>query len=333
MRSLPIPGTDLQPSVIALGTVALGSTLDEAASFRLLDLFLDLGGTFLDTARVYSDWLPGERSRSEKMLGRWLTARGTRDRVVLATKGGHPPLEDMRRGRLSRQDLQSDLEASLTDLRTDVVDLYWLHRDDPSHPVEDIVDTLNDLADSGALRAFGASNWSAPRLREANAYAGRAGLRPFVANQMQWSLAEPNPGSIGDPTLVVMNDATGHLHRESGLAAVPYSSQANGFFGGKYGRGKRQVDSPSARQVQKLYSNDANFGRLERVQEVAARLGRSPNAVALAALMAEPFPVFPIVGAYTLGQLEDSVGAGDLVLDAGTAEYLRTGRELRPESS
>ncbi|MEF2277334.1 aldo/keto reductase [Deinococcus sp. YIM 134068] len=326
MRSLLIPGTDLQPSVIALGTVALGSTLGEAASFRLLDRFLDLGGTFLDTARVYSDWLPGERSRSEKMLGRWLAARGHRDRVVLATKGGHPPMENMRRGRLSRGDIQSDLEASLADLRTDVVDLYWLHRDDPAHPVEDIVDTLNDLADSGAIRAFGASNWSAARIREANAYAGRAGLRPFVANQMLWSLADPNPGSIGDPTLVTMDDATADLHRETGLAAVPYSSQANGFFGGKYGPGRKGVDSPSARQVQKLYYNSANFGRLERVEEVAARLGRSPNAVALAALMAESFPVFPIIGAYTLEQLEDSVGAGDLALDAETAEYLRTER-------
>ncbi|BDP43503.1 oxidoreductase (plasmid) [Deinococcus aetherius] len=325
MRDQAIPGTDLRPSVIALGTVALGSTLDEAASLRLLGRFLDLGGTFLDTARVYSDWLPGERSRSEKMLGRWLATPGTRDRVVLATKGGHPPLEDMRRGRLSRQDLRLDVEGSLRDLRTDRIDLYWLHRDDPTRPVADIVETLNDLADAGLIRALGASNWSAARLREANAYARRAGKRPFVANQMSWSLAEPNPGSLGDPTLVVMDEATRELHRETGLAAVPYSSQANGFFGGKYGRGRWWVASPSARHVRRVYYNGANFGRLERVREVAARLGCSPNQVALAALTAEPFPVFPIVGAYTLEQLEDSAGAGDLVLDEGTARYVKTG--------
>ncbi|WP_180970079.1 aldo/keto reductase [Deinococcus planocerae] len=325
MRAQAIPGTHLRPSVIALGTAALGSKLGEAASFRLLGRFLDLGGTFLDTARVYSDWLPGERSRSEKLLGRWLAATGKRDRIVLATKGGHPPLDDMGRGRLSEHDLRLDLEGSLLDLRTDVIDLYWLHRDDPRRPVEAIVDTLNAFVDEGLIRAFGVSNWSAARLREANGYARRAGRRPPVANQMSWSLAEPNPGSLGDPTLVVMDGATHALHREGGLAAVPYSSQANGFFGGRYGRGRWWVTAPSARHVRRVYYNDANFARLERVREVAARLGRSPNQVALAALMTEPFPVFPIVGAYRLEQLEDSAAAGNLVLDVETARYVKTG--------
>ncbi len=325
MRVQQIPGTDLSPSVLALGTVPIGSTLDQAASFALLDAYTAAGGTFIDTARVYSDWLPGERNSSEKMIGRWLAERRNRGSVLLATKGAHPPLDDMHHSRLSRAEIRSDLEGSLHDLHTDHIDLYWLHRDDPAHPVEDIIDTLDDLVNAGQIRCYGASNWTAERIGAANRYAAQAGKRPFVANQMMWSLATINPAGMLDDTLVEMDASTDALHRQTGLAAVPYTSQALGFFGGRYERGAPLPSSPAARNVQRMFFNETNFERLDRVRELAARLGWTPTQVGLAALCARPFPVFPIIGPRTLEQLQGSLSAGDLHLDADTALWLETG--------
>ena len=322
-----IPGTDLSPSVLALGTVPIGSKLDQAESFALLDAYVEGGGTFIDTARSYSDWLPGERSSSEKTIGRWLAARGggLRDRLILSTKGGHPPLNDMHSGRLSQAEITSDLDGSLRDLGVGRIDLYWLHRDDVSHPVEDIIDTLSGLVAAGKVRSYGASNWTPARIEAANRYAQSAGKPPFVANQLMWSLAESNPGSVTDDTLEEMDGPTLDLHRRTGLAALPYTSQALGFFGGKYGRGQDLPSTPAAARVQRMFFNDANFARLDRVSETAARLGWTPTQVALAYLRAQPFPVFPIIGSRTLDQLHDSMAAGDLTLDAETARWLDTG--------
>ncbi|WP_407572075.1 aldo/keto reductase [Deinococcus altitudinis] len=331
MQSQQIPGTDLSPSVLALGTVPIGSKLGQAESFALLDAYVAGGGTFIDTARSYSDWLPGERSSSEKTIGRWLAARrshgggGLRDRLVLATKGGHPPLEDMHSGRLSQSEIRSDLEGSLRDLGAGHIDLYWLHRDDLAHPVEDVIDTLSGLVQAGQIRYYGASNWSPARIEAANRYAQSAGKPGFVANQMMWSLADANPGSVTDDTLEEMGAATLELHRRTGLAALPYTSQALGFFGGKYARGAELPSTPAAVRVQRTFFNDANFGRLDRVNAVAARLGWTPTQVALAYLRAQPFPVFPIIGPRTPEQLADSLPAGELMLDAETAAWLETG--------
>ncbi|MGY2894016.1 aldo/keto reductase [Deinococcus sp. UYEF24] len=334
MRTLNIPGTDLSPSVLAFGTVPIGSKLDQAESFALLDAYVAGGGTFIDTARSYSDWLPGERSSSEKTIGRWLAARsshgggGLRDSLVLSTKGGHPPLDDMHSGRLSKSEIVSDLEGSLRDLGVGHIDLYWLHRDDLSHPVEDIIDTLSGLVQAGQIRSYGASNWSPARIEAANRYAHAAGKPGFVANQLMWSLAEANPGSVTDDTLEEMDAGTSEWHKHTGLAALPYTSQALGFFGGKYGRGRELPNTPAASRVQRMFFNDANFGRLDRVNEVAARLGWTPTQVALAYLRAQPFPVFPIIGPRTLEQLADSLPAGELDLDAETAAWLERGETI-----
>jgi aryl-alcohol dehydrogenase-like predicted oxidoreductase len=137
-----IPGTNLSPSVICLGTAQIGSVIPEADAFRLLDTYYGLGGTFLDTAQVYADWLPGERSASEKTIGRWLKARGLRNHTVVSTKGGHPDLHAMEIPRLSPEHIVFDVERSLLNLQTDRIDLYWLHRDDPNRPVSEMLDIL-----------------------------------------------------------------------------------------------------------------------------------------------------------------------------------------------
>lgn len=176
MRQVVIPSTDLKASAICLGTGGMGTTIPADEAFVMLDYFTEAGGNFLDTALIYANWIPGEKSVSEKTIGRWMKARGNRPAIVLGTKGAHPDLSAMHVPRLSAQDIAADVNASLSHLQTDCIDVYWLHRDDPARPVEEIIHTLNDLVAAGKIRHFGCSNWRAPRIRAANAYAAQHGL-------------------------------------------------------------------------------------------------------------------------------------------------------------
>jgi aryl-alcohol dehydrogenase-like predicted oxidoreductase len=321
MRYTAIPGTDLRPSSICLGTSELGSVLDREASFALLDRFLELGGTFIDTASVYADWRPGERSVSEKTIGRWLAERGTRQRVVLGTKGGHPDLATMHVSRLSRHEIVHDLDASLRNLGTDVIDLYWLHRDDPARPVADMLETLHDQVLAGKVRYYGCSNWRASRIREAQAYAALHGFRGFVGNQMLWSLAQPDPDAIADKTIATMDAHLRQVHLDTGLAAIPYSSQANGFYQ-KLARGTLHRANRGALRT---YDRPQNRARFARIQALYAQTGLSITQVVLGYLLSQPFPTIPIVGCKTIEHLEDSMCAGDVRLTPQQIRYLVEG--------
>ncbi len=158
-------------SPICLGTASLGSEIDKKQSFALLDRYTELGGSFLDTAHIYAAWLKGGAGKSERLIGEWIKANECRDEIVLATKGGHPPLDNIEQGRCSPSNLEADLSESLERLGVDDVDLYWLHRDDPDRNVGEIVETLAGFAREGRIRVYGVSNWSVDRLIAANAYA------------------------------------------------------------------------------------------------------------------------------------------------------------------
>lgn len=348
MNSAPtqraLPGIDQPASVICLGTAMLGTANDRAASFALLDAYLDAGGNFLDTAKVYSDWVPGEHSRSEKLLGAWMAERDNRARVVLATKGAHAELPDMTL-RVTPQHITSDLEGSLRNLRTDVIDLYWLHRDDPSQPIEGLIDTLNAHLKAGKIRAFGCSNWTAARIRAANAYAKSSGQHSFAANQPMWSAAVTDAEAVRmlDKTLAVM-DANAHaLHRETQLACVPYSSQANGLFN------KMAAPASAAQQLQReglrgwlwrtargvyhrfkgvktSYPRAANERRFAVIQRIAREQSLSITQVSLAYLLSQPFPVFPIVGSRTIEQLRDSLSAAPVRLEPASLAAIDAAR-------
>src|SRR3569832_1722083 len=164
---------------IGLGTSRLGADGERADAHALLDRVHDHGGTLIDTAAVYSDWIPGERGRSETVIGEWLAARGTRNRVQLSTKGAHPPLDDMRHGRCAAASIRHDVEQSLRRLRTDHIDLYLLHRDDTSVPVAEIFGTLNEFVQQGKILATGVSNWDVNRISQARMLAGGP-----IANQL-----------------------------------------------------------------------------------------------------------------------------------------------------
>ena len=306
MHTVTIPNTDLHVSSLCLGTAEFGAAISGNDAYRLLDAFVDAGGTFIDTANVYADWIPGTKSSSEKLIGLWLTDRGRRDRIVLATKGAHPPLSDMNAGRLHPADIVHDLEQSLGHLRTDVIDLYWLHRDDPTQPVASIVETLAAQIQAGKLRAWGVSNWRTERIAAAQSYAAQAGLPPIVANQPQWSLAVTDPNGIADKTVAVMDAAMHAYHVQTGLACIPFSSQAQGVLH-KLAAGAPERIRPHQHQV---YPLGANRVRAAAAQRLADELGVSLTAIVLGYLQSQPFVTVPIVGARTVEHLRDSL-AGD----------------------
>ena len=324
MHTIPLPQTDLAPSVLCLGGVPLGSVLDEQQSFAVLDAFVAQGGTFLDTAKVYADWLPGERSISEKTIGRWLQARGQRERLVIATKGAHPELATMHKPRMTRKEIVADLEQSLRNLQTDVIDLYWLHRDDPQTPVAAILATLEEQVRAGKIRAYGCSNWRAGRIAEAQAYARTQGRPGFVADQMLWSVAVVPQAALPDPTMAAMGSALFDLHAASGLPAIPYASQANGYFQ----RAAADTLAGMNEGSRRLYDTPENRRRSQAVQALAAETGRSISAIVLGYLLGQPFPVLPIVGCRTVAQVEDSCRAAAQSLSAAEIAFVdgRAGR-------
>ena len=316
MQTLMIPGTDLKPSVIGLGTALFGSALDQSISDILLDTYFEAGGNFLDTAQVYADWLPGERSTSEKCLGRWMADRGTRERIVLSTKGAHPRLESPSIARLARTDIRFDLEASLKNLRTDRIDLYWLHRDDPTRPVAEILETLNERVKAGQIRYFGCSNWSLPRIQAAQNLAWETGLQGFSANQLFWSLAAVDPTGMPNPTWRIMDSDTWSYHRDQNLCAVAYSSQANGLFQ------KMAAGQPLSPDFLRRHPLADNQRRLTRIQALCAETGWTLTQVILGYLMSQPFPGLPLIGPRSLAQLKDCLPAQSVRLTPAQCQAL-----------
>ena len=320
MKTVSLPKTDLVPSALCLGGVALGSRLDERDSFALLDAFVDYGGNFVDTAKVYADWLPGERSVSEKTIGRWLRRRGYRSRLVVSTKGAHPELASMHKPRLGRKEIDRDLTQSLRNLQVECIDLYWLHRDDPARPVEPIIDALQEQVAAGKIRYYGCSNWRAARIAAAQRYAQRRGWTGFVANQPLWSLASVVPQALPDPTMVAMDADLLNLHRASNLPAIPYSSQATGFFA-RVAKHTLATMNPVQRT---LYETPENLHRAARAQQLAAETGLTITAVVLGYLRSHPFLTIPIVGCHTLDQLADSCRAAATELSAAQLVFLES---------
>ncbi|MDZ4766982.1 MAG: aldo/keto reductase [Chloroflexota bacterium] len=307
MRTVVIPAGNLKVGQICLGAVNFGKPLSQAESFRLMDEFVDHGGNFLDSARVYAAWLRGGANASEKTIGAWMQRRGNRDKIIVATKGGHPNLATMDQARLTPRDLRHDIEMSLKYLQTDVIDIYWLHRDDPLQPVGAILDMLQAHIRSGNIRAIACSNWTADRIRAASAYARQHQLSDFVANQFMWSAAEPNRATVADKTIVIASESDLAYHRETLLPAIPYTAQARGFFS-KLAAGNAQP----ANMV--TFDNPINRRRFAHMQALSQQYEVSMSAIVLSYLTSQPFPVIPIISASTLEQLRDSLSSTELIL-------------------
>lgn len=294
----------LQASPIAFGGNVFGWSADEKTAFALLDAFVDAGFNLIDTADVYPAWVPGNRGgESETIIGRWLARGGRRDKVLVATKVA----KWAERPGLSADNINAAVEDSLRRLQTDVIDLYQAHEDDESVPLEETLGAFARLIEAGKVRAIGASNYSASRLRDALKVSSDYHLPRYETLQPEYNLydragyeAELEP-----------------LAREQSLGVISYYSLASGFLTGKY-RTAADAARSSARgaKVVERYLNPRGLRILAALDDLAARHKASAAQVALAWLIARPGITAPIVSATRVEQLHDVLAAARLQLSA-----------------
>ncbi|PPG30819.1 alcohol dehydrogenase [Pseudoclavibacter sp. RFBG4] len=280
-------GGTLSVSPVALGGNVFGWTADRDESFAILDAYVEAGGNFIDTADVYSAWIPGNSgAESETIIGEWLRSRGRPEDLVIATKVA----QFAKRPGLSADNVRAAVDDSLERLGVERIDLYYAHRDDPDTPIAETAAVFSELVDAGKITAIGVSNYSAPRLREWLAAVENGRLHQPTALQPEYNLLE--------------RDIEGELlplAREAGIGVVPYFALAHGFLTGKYRRHVK-VESARAGSVEQ-YRNDHGYAIADAVAAIAKTHDAQPGTVALAWLAAQPGVVAPIASARTAAQL------------------------------
>ncbi len=295
-----IPGVEKPVSRLVMG-VDNQETLPHASV--MFDDFFEQGGNCFDTAYIYrGGWC-------EKLLGQWVKNRGLREQVVLLDKGAHTP-------NCTPEKLTSQLLESLERLQTDYVDIYMLHRDNPEVPVGEFITVLNEHKAAGRVHAFGGSNWSLERIEAANAWAAEHGLTGFVALSNNFSLAR-----MVDPVwegCITASDAVSRAWlTKTGITLLPWSSQARGFF-----TGRARPDDHSDPELVRCWYSDDNFQRLERANALAKKRGVLPINIALAYVLAQPFPTFPLIGPRLLSETRTALPALGVELTSEEVRWL-----------
>lgn len=278
-----------------------GWTIDEEASFAVLDAYVAAGGNFIDTADMYGRRGAGGAGSSERIIGRWMAARGNRESLVIATKVGMGEPAG-----LSRDSIRRGIEGSLKRLGSDRVDLYYAHRDDPDTPLEATLGAFAELIAEGRVRHVGASNYGAARLEEAVRLGEREDMASYVALQPHYHLLERGE----------YEGALAAVCERHGLACIPYYGLGGGFLSGKYRRGGERVESARAEEVRESYFNERGFAALAALDEVAAAHETSVAAVALAWLAAQPTVLAPIASARSPEQLAELLPCVEIELSA-----------------
>ncbi len=303
--------SEIEIAPLILGSNVFGWTADKSASFTILDRFLAGGGNCIDTANMYSVWLPGHPGgESEAIIGAWLKRRGKRDDLVIATKVGMK-MGDGRHG-LAPAYIRVAIDESLQRLQTDYVDLYQAHEDDLSVPQEETLGAFAELIQAGKVRAIGASNFSAERLKSALAVSRRLGLPRYETLQPRYNLVERQAFEADLQPLCVAEE----------IGVVPYYGLARGFLTGKYRSEGHLAQSPRGGAIGQ-FLNERGHRVLDALDEVAAETGTSPAQVALAWLKVQPAIAAPIASASKPHQLEEIVGALRLELSAEQIARLR----------
>lgn len=298
--------TGLKVSELCMGTMQFGWTTDEASSFEVLDAYVESGGNFLDTANVYTGWAAdSEVGRSETIIGRWMKDRGSRDRMVVATKVRGRMGEGPNDVGLSRKHILDQIEASLTRLQIEYVDLYQAHSDDPTVPLEETLAAFDNLVQRGLVRYVGASNYQAWRLMQALWISDKHDLVRYDTLQPPYSLANRSFEAELRP-----------LCLEQDIGVIPYSPLAAGFLTGKYRRGQPLPDSGRAEAVKNRYLNDQGYNLIDAIDGVAERHDVTPAQVSLAWLLAQPTISAPITSANNRQQWQELAPATDIELSA-----------------
>lgn len=310
-----LPGIDKPISRLVQGTIMV-TPQDLDGGFAFLDGVLELGCTTFDTAHVYG------RGDNERTVGRWVRERKVRDRVVIIGKGAHHN-ED--RQRVTPFDITSDLYDSLARFQFDYIDLYLLHRDDPTVPVGPIVEVLNEHLQAGRIHAFGGSNWTHERIRAANEYASANGLLPFIASSPNFSLAEqvkepwPNCISISG----IQGESARTWYGQTQMALFTWSSLAGGFFSGRFSRDNLDTFKAYLDQLcVQSYCYEENFQRLERARHLAQEKGLTLPQIALAYVMSQPLNIFALVGCKNADEFKANVQAAEVRLTPAEVTWL-----------
>lgn len=306
----PLGGTGLSIAPLMFGGNVFGWTADEAMSFRLLDAFVDAGFNAIDTADVYSRWVPGHvGGESETIIGAWMKARGARHRVMIATKVGMELAPD--RTGLSPRWIAQSVEDSLKRLGTDHIDLYQAHRPDPAVPIAETLGAFQLLIEQGKVRAIGASNYDAAQLAEALDVAEAQGLPRYATLQPKYNLMDR----------AEFEDALQPLCVARQVAVIPFYGVAAGFLTGKY-RSTADIEGRPRAKALAAYANDRGWRVIAALDAVSARLGVAPVEVAIAWLRTRPALAAPIASATSPEQLAALLRGATLALDAAAIATL-----------
>lgn len=303
MKKIRIGQTDLKIAPFNFGGNVFGWTLDQEKSFEILDAFVEAGFNFIDTADMYSYWIDGgEGGQSETVIGKWMKARGNRNEMIIATKVGGPTgVHDIDN---SRKHILETVEKSLERLQTDYIDLYYLHYDDGKTPVEEILETFDELVKAGKVKHIAASNISPQRLKESLEFSDKNNLVKYQALQPLYNLVERKDYETDFAPIVV----------EHHLTVFPYYALASGFLTGKYRSENDFSKSPRGQGVAK-YLNKKGQNILNALDEIAKKHDTVPAAVSLAWLSAQPNIGGPVASATSKVQLREILSSVTLNLD------------------
>ncbi len=298
---------DKPVSRMFFGTQTRQMTMGEDSA-QLLDDVYAAGIQTFDTARAYT--------ASEKVLGDWMKLRGNRNELVILSKCGHP--SPFGRPRVNETDIRKDLERSLRYLQTDYIDIYLLHRDDESIPAGESVEIFNRLHQEGKIGAFGASNWSTERIRQANAYAKEHGLIPFTVSSPHFGLAEQVADPWGGNCVSITGaakEADRAWYRETQMPVISYSSLGRGMLSGRFTSAQRaELEASMDAPARAGYVSDENFERLKRCEELAAQKGATVAQIALAWMFEQGLNLFTIVATTKGSRMQENMKALDIAL-------------------
>lgn len=301
INRIAIPDTDLTLFPIGFGTVDIGLKKTEMKDIvPVLETYIEMGGNVIDSARIYSDWVPPLIGRSEMILGKWIKERGYHDDFILMTKGGHPRLDAMHTPRMSASDMQEDIELSLKALGIDCIDVYFYHRDDPSVPAGEFIEIMEEFRRQGKIRYYACSNWSTIRMKEADEYAAAHGYRGFVANEMLFNIGQKYKKPSADDTLVEMDAEMIDYHCNGRNLAIPYFGMCSGFFHKLASGGIEAVKD-------NMYCTPGNIEVMHRLDKICSDTGASLTQAVLGFFFTQPFPAVPLAGASSVEHLKEAM--------------------------
>jgi aryl-alcohol dehydrogenase-like predicted oxidoreductase len=310
VRTISLGNAGIQVSAFCLGAMYFGSRTDREMSYRLLDQYVEAGGSFLDTANIYARWVPGHvGGESETLLGGWMRERKNRSQMFVATKVGfeYPGVE---RGLRARQ-IEAECERSLKRLGVDTIDLYYAHVDDRKTPLEETMEAFDRLVQTGKVRFIGASNFLAWRLEEAHWVSQTHGWAEYCCIQQRYSYVRPKPGASFDPQIVANDDLLDYC-RARGITMLAYSPLLSGAY------------TRADRAFSEQYLGPDTDARLAVLNVVAEEAGATLNQVVLAWMVQSEPPVIPLVAASTAEQMVENLGALEIELSAGQMARLNT---------